>query len=74
MIAGQGTVLTATENGFGKRTAIEDYPTHGRGGQGVISIQTTERNGNVVSAVLVMCANLAADVLYAFVDPRIRIQ
>ena len=46
-------VLTATENGFGKRTALGEYPRHGRGGQGVISIQTSERNGAVVGAVLV---------------------
>jgi DNA gyrase subunit A len=46
-------VLTATENGFGKRTPLGEYPRHGRGGQGVISIQTSERNGNVVGAVLV---------------------
>ena len=46
-------VLTATENGFGKRTALGEYPRHGRGGQGVISIQTSERNGRVVGAVLV---------------------
>jgi DNA gyrase subunit A len=46
-------VLTATENGFGKRTPLGDYPRHGRGGQGVISIQTSERNGQVVGAVLV---------------------
>src|SRR6266849_1923033 len=46
-------VLTATENGFGKRTPIAEYPRHGRGGQGVISIQTSERNGKVVGAVLV---------------------
>jgi DNA gyrase subunit A len=46
-------VLTATENGFGKRTPLAEYPRHGRGGQGVISIQTSERNGNVVGAVLV---------------------
>src|SRR3954462_10213700 len=45
--------LTATENGFGKRTALGEYPPHGRGVQGVISIQTSERNGNVVGAVLV---------------------
>jgi DNA gyrase subunit A len=45
-------VLTATENGFGKRTALGEYPRHGRGGQGVISIQTSERNGQVVGAVL----------------------
>jgi DNA gyrase subunit A len=46
-------VLTATENGFGKRTPLAEYPRHGRGGQGVISIQISERNGNVVGAVLV---------------------
>jgi DNA gyrase subunit A len=47
------TVLTATENGFGKRTAIAEYTRHGRGTQGMIAIQTSERNGKVVSAVLV---------------------
>ena len=47
------SVLTATENGFGKRTPIAEYPRHGRGGQGMIAIQTSERNGEVVGAVLV---------------------
>ena len=47
------TVLTATENGFGKRTPISDYTRHGRGTQGMIAIQTTARNGKVVGAVLV---------------------
>jgi DNA gyrase subunit A len=47
------SVLTATANGFGKRTPIGEYPRHGRGGQGVIAIQTSERNGPVVGAVLV---------------------
>jgi len=47
------TVLTATENGFGKRTAIAEYTRHGRGTQGMIAIQTTERNGKLVGAVLV---------------------
>jgi DNA gyrase subunit A len=47
------SVLTATENGFGKRTAIAEYPRHGRGGQGVIAIQASERNGAVIGAVLV---------------------
>jgi DNA gyrase subunit A len=47
------TILTATANGYGKRTPIDDYPVQGRGGQGVISIQTTERNGEVVGAVAV---------------------
>jgi DNA gyrase subunit A len=47
------SVLTATGNGFGKRTPIGEYPRHGRGGQGVIAIQSSERNGPVVGAVLV---------------------
>ncbi len=53
IVAAEGDVLTATENGYGKRTPIADYPVHGRGGQGVISIQTSTRNGAVVGAVLV---------------------
>ena len=53
IIAKEGYVLTATENGYGKRTAMDDYPRHGRGGQGVISIQTTDRNGAVTGAKLV---------------------
>ena len=52
-IVQDGLVLTATENGYGKRTSIEDFPVQGRGGQGVIAIQTTERNGRTVGAVLV---------------------
>ncbi|HEX9398454.1 MAG TPA: DNA gyrase subunit A [Burkholderiales bacterium] len=47
------SVLTGTENGFGKRTPIAEYTRHGRGGQGLIAIQTSERNGSVVGAVLV---------------------
>ncbi|MGC2518351.1 MAG: DNA gyrase subunit A [Burkholderiales bacterium] len=47
------TVLTATENGFGKRTAIADYTRHGRGTQGMIAIQASERNGKLIGAVLV---------------------
>lgn len=46
-------VLTATENGFGKRTLLSEYPSHRRGGQGVISIQIKGRNGNVVDAKMV---------------------
>ncbi len=53
IIADEGHILTATANGYGKRTPVEEYPVHGRGGQGVIAIQTTERNGDVVGAVLV---------------------
>jgi DNA gyrase subunit A len=51
IIASDSPVLTATENGFGKRTTADDYPVYGRGGQGVIAIQITERNGAVVGAV-----------------------
>jgi DNA gyrase subunit A len=51
IIASDSPVLTATENGYGKRTLVEDYPVYGRGGQGVIAIQVTERNGAVVGAV-----------------------
>jgi DNA gyrase subunit A len=46
------SVLTATENGFGKRTPIAEYTRHGRGTKGMIAIQTSERNGRVVAAVL----------------------
>ncbi|MGQ9861688.1 MAG: DNA gyrase subunit A [Thiobacillaceae bacterium] len=49
----QQYVLTATENGYGKRTPITEYTRHGRGGQGMIAIQTTARNGRVVGATLV---------------------
>ena len=45
-------ILTATENGYGKRTPLADYPRKGRGTQGVIGIQTTARNGKLVGAVL----------------------
>ncbi len=51
IIASDSPVLTATENGYGKRTLADDYPVYGRGGQGVIAIQVTERNGEVVGAV-----------------------
>ena len=47
------SVLTATENGFGKRTSIIEYTRHGRGTKGMIAIQTSARNGKVVAAVLV---------------------
>ncbi len=49
----QQSVLTATENGYGKRTRIVEYTRHGRGTQGMIAIQTTKRNGRVVAATLV---------------------
>ncbi len=49
----EGLILTATENGYGKRTPVEDFPVQGRGGQGVIAIQTTDRNGDTVGAIQV---------------------
>ena len=49
----QQSVLTATENGYGKRTPIGEYTRHGRGTKGMIAIQTSERNGKVVAATLV---------------------
>ena len=54
LILGEGDILTATENGFGKRTPADEYPIRGRGGMGVISIQTSERNGAVVGAAQVI--------------------
>ncbi|MFN4148813.1 MAG: DNA gyrase subunit A [Rhodocyclaceae bacterium] len=47
------SVLTATENGYGKRTPIAEYTKHGRGTKGMIAIQTSERNGALIGAVLV---------------------
>jgi len=53
IIAGPGHILMATANGYGKRTAVDQFPTKGRAGQGVICIRTSERNGQQVGAVLV---------------------
>ena len=56
MLVAQGedlNVLTATENGYGKRTPIAEYTKHGRGTKGMIAISTSERNGRVVGAALV---------------------
>jgi len=49
----QGLILIASENGYGKLTSVEEFPVHGRGGQGVIAMQTTERNGMIVAATQV---------------------
>jgi len=49
----QQSVLTATENGYGKRTPVAEYTRHGRGTKGMIAIQTSDRNGRVVAATLV---------------------
>lgn len=53
VIKPEGTILTATQKGYGKRTEVEEFASHGRGGQGVIAIQTSDRNGEVVGAVQV---------------------
>jgi DNA gyrase subunit A len=53
IVVGEGAVLAVTENGYGKRTPVNDYQQRGRGGQGVISIQTSGRNGRVIGAVQV---------------------
>ncbi len=53
IVVGEGTILSATKNGYGKRTQPEDYPTKGRGGMGVIDIKTSDRNGPVIGAVQV---------------------
>jgi len=53
VLAGQQTLLTVTENGYGKRTAVEEYKVQNRGGMGVFSIKTSKRNGKMVSLALV---------------------
>jgi DNA gyrase subunit A len=53
VVQDEGRILTITRNGFGKRTDVDAYPGHRRGGQGVISIQCSDRNGTVVGAVQV---------------------
>ena len=59
IVAEQGYILTASENGFGKLTPLEDFPTHGRGGQGVIALQVTDRNGRMIGALQVSAAHKA---------------
>ena len=53
LVAGEGDILTATERGYGKRTPLDEYPRKGRGTQGVIAIQTSDRNGALVGATQV---------------------
>ncbi len=53
IVADTGFILTASERGYGKLTPLEDYPKHGRGGQGVIALQVTDRNGPMVAALQV---------------------
>ncbi len=53
IVVGEGHVLTASATGYGKLTPLEDFPVHGRGGQGVIALQTSDRNGFTVAALQV---------------------
>ena len=53
LVLGEGEILTVTERGYGKRTRPEDHSAQGRGGQGVIGIQTSPRNGRLISALQV---------------------
>jgi DNA gyrase subunit A len=53
IVVGDGHVLTASANGYGKLTPLDEFPAHGRGGQGVIALQTTDRNGDTVAALQV---------------------
>ena len=51
VVDGDGDILTASENGYGKRTPVSEFPRKGRGTQGVIAMQTSERNGDLVGAI-----------------------
>ncbi len=53
IVVGEGNILTASSSGYGKLTPLDDFPQHGRGGQGVIALQTTDRNGATVAALQV---------------------
>ncbi|MCZ6829222.1 MAG: DNA gyrase subunit A [Gammaproteobacteria bacterium] len=55
--AQDGKVLTVSQNGYGKRTEVTEFPTKGRGGQGVIAMQSSDRNGNLVGAVQVFAGD-----------------
>ena len=57
IVVGEGHVLTASETGYGKLTPLDDFPSHGRGGQGVIALQTSDRNGTTVAALQVMAGH-----------------
>jgi len=54
IVVGEGHVLTASATGYGKLTPLPEFPPHGRGGQGVIALQTSDRNGFTVAALQVM--------------------
>ncbi len=54
IVVGEGNILTASATGYGKLTPLEEFPSHGRGGQGVIALQTSDRNGTTVAALQVV--------------------
>ena len=54
IVVGEGHVLTGSAAGYGKRSPLAEFPVHGRGGQGVIALQTSDRNGDTVAALQVM--------------------
>ena len=54
IVVGEGNILTASASGYGKLTPLEEFPSHGRGGQGVIALQTSDRNGTTVAALQVV--------------------
>jgi DNA gyrase subunit A len=54
IVVGEGHVLTASATGYGKRTPLSEFPAHSRGGQGVIALQTSDRNGFTVAALQVL--------------------
>jgi DNA gyrase subunit A len=54
IVIGEGHILTASATGYGKLTPLDDFPQHGRGGQGVIALQTSDRNGTTVAALQVV--------------------
>src|SRR5579864_1482695 len=54
IVVGAGHILTASAAGYGKLTPLEEFPSHGRGGQGVIALQTSDRNGDTVAALQVI--------------------
>ena len=54
IVVGTGNILTASATGYGKLTPLDEFPQHGRGGQGVIALQTSDRNGTTVAALQVM--------------------
>ena len=53
MLSGRPDILTVTQNGYGKRTAVSEYRLQGRGGFGIINMKTSQRNGKVVGAMAV---------------------